>query len=181
MIFWSSWWSTACRAKSPNRSGVLQAEYGYFVKYVGTCGRLLRMLRDRRWASGLADLRTGSGSRDVRNSYSRALKPILFFTFLYCWDVSQIVYTVSILLWYMRETNQNDSFVLPVLTCLRCGHTWPPRKPELPKVCPKCKSPYWNQERQVKKSKKKDEKREYPPYLCCQAQKRYEKWYVNSF
>jgi len=78
----------------------------------------------------------------------------------------------------MSETNQNDSFVLPVLTCLRCGHTWPPRKPELPKVCPKCKSPYWNQERQVKKSKKKDEKREYPPYLCCEARKRYDEWSV---
>jgi len=28
--------------------------------------------------------------------------------------------------------------------CERCGHTWAPREHEKPKVCPKCKSPYWN-------------------------------------
>lgn len=28
--------------------------------------------------------------------------------------------------------------------CLRCEHTWLPRDEVLPKVCPKCKSPYWN-------------------------------------
>lgn len=28
--------------------------------------------------------------------------------------------------------------------CLRCPHKWYPRKPELPKTCPKCRSPYWN-------------------------------------
>jgi hypothetical protein len=28
--------------------------------------------------------------------------------------------------------------------CERCKHTWVPRENELPKVCPKCKSPYWN-------------------------------------
>jgi len=29
--------------------------------------------------------------------------------------------------------------------CERCGHTWAPRKQkEEPRVCPKCKSPYWN-------------------------------------
>jgi DNA-directed RNA polymerase subunit RPC12/RpoP len=45
--------------------------------------------------------------------------------------------------------------------CLRCGHEWVPRgldgttgnkkPPELseePRVCPKCKSPYWNRPRQ---------------------------------
>ena len=38
---------------------------------------------------------------------------------------------------------------LPTLTCNRCGHTWIPRKPQLPKNCPnpKCNSPYWNKER----------------------------------
>ena len=35
------------------------------------------------------------------------------------------------------------------LNCLRCNHTWAPRKPNnIPKVCPKCKSPYWNKPRQ---------------------------------
>jgi ssDNA-binding Zn-finger/Zn-ribbon topoisomerase 1 len=32
--------------------------------------------------------------------------------------------------------------------CERCGHEWLPRKQEKgqpdPRVCPKCKSPYWN-------------------------------------
>ncbi len=32
-------------------------------------------------------------------------------------------------------------------TCNRCGHTWVPRENEEPKVCPNCKSPYWNKER----------------------------------
>ena len=36
--------------------------------------------------------------------------------------------------------------------CERCGHEWLPRQqdgPE-PRVCPKCKSPYWNRPRQSK-------------------------------
>ena len=29
--------------------------------------------------------------------------------------------------------------------CYRCGHEWLPiDKHKLPKVCPKCKSPYWD-------------------------------------
>lgn len=34
--------------------------------------------------------------------------------------------------------------------CTRCGHTWRPRTPltaRIPKVCPSCKSPYWDRER----------------------------------
>ncbi len=33
--------------------------------------------------------------------------------------------------------------------CERCGHEWIPRGDlaEEPRVCPKCKSPYWNQPR----------------------------------
>jgi len=37
-------------------------------------------------------------------------------------------------------------------TCERCGHKWITRTEETPKVCPKCKSPYWDVPR--KKSKK---------------------------
>jgi predicted Zn-ribbon and HTH transcriptional regulator len=33
---------------------------------------------------------------------------------------------------------------LPTLKCLRCGHSWIPRRPVLPKNCPKCTSRYWN-------------------------------------
>jgi len=41
-------------------------------------------------------------------------------------------------------------------TCGRCGHKWTPRENGEPKVCPLCKSPYWNKERVrgVKKDKK---------------------------
>lgn len=33
---------------------------------------------------------------------------------------------------------------LPTLTCLRCGHVWVLRRTKLPRVCSKCKSPYWS-------------------------------------
>ncbi|MEM0171614.1 MAG: hypothetical protein QXV57_03535 [Thermoproteota archaeon] len=36
---------------------------------------------------------------------------------------------------------------LPRLKCKRCGHEWYPRKPEKPRICPRCKSPYWDVER----------------------------------
>jgi len=35
------------------------------------------------------------------------------------------------------------------LNCQRCGHTWVP-KIENVKVCPKCKSPYWDKPRRTK-------------------------------
>ena len=37
--------------------------------------------------------------------------------------------------------------------CERCGHKWMPREnnTEEPRVCPKCKNPYWNRPRQKKK------------------------------
>ena len=31
--------------------------------------------------------------------------------------------------------------------CERCGHMWVPRREEKPRVCPKCKSPYWDKPR----------------------------------
>ena len=35
--------------------------------------------------------------------------------------------------------------------CERCEHIWVPREVEVePRVCPKCKSPYWNRPRKVK-------------------------------
>src|SRR3989304_1632186 len=47
------------------------------------------------------------------------------------------------------EINKNDTEIeLPVLTCLRCGHTWHPRRPKLPAHCANCCSPYWNKPRQ---------------------------------
>lgn len=38
--------------------------------------------------------------------------------------------------------------------CLRCNHIWLPKKKNKHKisiVCPKCKSPYWNTTKKVKK------------------------------
>ncbi|HXI15940.1 MAG TPA: hypothetical protein VNM48_06180 [Chloroflexota bacterium] len=36
--------------------------------------------------------------------------------------------------------------------CERCGHEWLPREKDVvPKVCPKCKSPYWNTPRRETK------------------------------
>jgi len=34
--------------------------------------------------------------------------------------------------------------------CERCGHEWVPREKTEgePRVCPKCKNPYWNKPRQ---------------------------------
>jgi ribosomal protein L37E len=34
--------------------------------------------------------------------------------------------------------------------CKRCGKTWYQRKPEKSRVCPKCRSPYWDKERVMK-------------------------------
>ena len=31
--------------------------------------------------------------------------------------------------------------------CERCKHQWVPREKDYPKVCPKCKSPYWDRPR----------------------------------
>ena len=31
--------------------------------------------------------------------------------------------------------------------CERCKHEWLPRNKEAPRVCPKCKSPYWDKPR----------------------------------
>jgi predicted Zn-ribbon and HTH transcriptional regulator len=28
--------------------------------------------------------------------------------------------------------------------CERCGHEWVPKSKNLPRVCPNCKSPYWD-------------------------------------
>jgi hypothetical protein len=38
--------------------------------------------------------------------------------------------------------------------CERCKHEWVPReKSQEPRVCPKCKSPYWNRPRKARKRK----------------------------
>lgn len=40
--------------------------------------------------------------------------------------------------------------MLPGFRCERCDHEWVPReKDETPRVCPKCKSPYWDRPRKA--------------------------------
>lgn len=34
-------------------------------------------------------------------------------------------------------------------TCKRCFHKWLSRSEEMPRVCPKCKSVYWNAPRKL--------------------------------
>lgn len=38
----------------------------------------------------------------------------------------------------------NSDMELPSFACLRCGHTWIPRRVDKPRRCPKCKTPYWD-------------------------------------
>jgi len=45
----------------------------------------------------------------------------------------------------------SNGIKLPEMNCLRCNHKWIPRKNSTPKVCPKCKSPYWNTPKTNKK------------------------------
>jgi hypothetical protein len=33
---------------------------------------------------------------------------------------------------------------LPTFECLRCGHTWHPKKEERPRCCGFCKNPRWD-------------------------------------
>lgn len=53
----------------------------------------------------------------------------------------------------MRVLGQGslDSPVLRQQTCLRCANTWWPRRPTKPVRCPRCKSPYWDRPRKLKK------------------------------
>ena len=46
----------------------------------------------------------------------------------------------------MDKYDHNGDFHKVTLTCQRCGHKWLPRAFQR-KVCPKCKSPYWDKER----------------------------------
>jgi len=43
-----------------------------------------------------------------------------------------------------------------VYSCTRCGHEWIPRdKKNEPRMCPKCKSAYWDRPRKLKRRKDK--------------------------
>jgi len=40
--------------------------------------------------------------------------------------------------------------------CERCEHQWVARDKSEPMVCPKCKSPYWNKPRKIRKKVKNE-------------------------
>ena len=48
-----------------------------------------------------------------------------------------------------KDNNKSMAeIILKGYRCERCGHKWAPRNPEeKPRVCPKCKSPYWDKPR----------------------------------
>jgi hypothetical protein len=45
---------------------------------------------------------------------------------------------------------------LPEMVCQKCQHTWTPRRPQRPEVCPRCKNPRWWEPRQRKRHKRAD-------------------------
>ena len=44
-----------------------------------------------------------------------------------------------------KEVNiMEQKIVLKQYTCERCNHTWLPRTFERPRICPRCKSAWWD-------------------------------------
>ncbi len=46
--------------------------------------------------------------------------------------------------------------LLPEMVCQKCQHTWTPRKPQRPEVCPRCKNPRWWEPRQRMRKKRSE-------------------------
>lgn len=40
-----------------------------------------------------------------------------------------------------------NAYFASIMKCHRCSHQWTPRTPKRPRVCPKCKSPYFDRPR----------------------------------
>ena len=53
-----------------------------------------------------------------------------------------------------KKTPANKVYIL-ANKCCRCKHTWIPRVKNKSKVCPKCKSPYWDKPRKNKNNNKR--------------------------
>lgn len=50
----------------------------------------------------------------------------------------------------MEKEGVGKSVLIRGHKCYRCGHAWRPYiLEEIPRVCPKCKSPYWDRPRKV--------------------------------
>jgi hypothetical protein len=55
--------------------------------------------------------------------------------------------------YYLEKRPGGPQIAPAVCTCLRCGHTWTQRSDERPRICPKCKSPYWDKPRKARTEK----------------------------
>ena len=49
----------------------------------------------------------------------------------------------------MDRYSHNGSFHITAISCNKCEHIWLPKSYQ-PRICPKCKSPYWDRERKRK-------------------------------
>lgn len=68
-----------------------------------------------------------------------------FLDLYYFWNILKISIDISKRMWQLKRMKTK----IKKLNCLRCGHKWIPRKEDV-RMCPKCKSPYFDQ----KKAKK---------------------------
>ena len=56
----------------------------------------------------------------------------------------------------MKKEEEGYNVLILGNRCFRCGHKWVQREKEKPRICPKCKSPYWDKPKTkfTKKEKK---------------------------
>ncbi len=45
---------------------------------------------------------------------------------------------------YIKEGDAGYNILIKGNRCYRCGHEWTQREEDKPRICPKCKSPYWD-------------------------------------
>ncbi|PIV67765.1 MAG: hypothetical protein COS08_08505 [Euryarchaeota archaeon CG01_land_8_20_14_3_00_38_12] len=79
-----------------------------------------------------------------------SLKRILWKNIMdkFCQFTYKLIYFKLIYLICMAEVK----ITLSGYRCERCGHQWAPKKiGNNPRVCPKCKSPYWDVPKKVKR------------------------------
>jgi len=49
----------------------------------------------------------------------------------------------------LPKNPQTNNIIISHLTCCRCHHSWIPRQKDI-RICPKCKSPYWDKPKKIK-------------------------------
>ena len=52
----------------------------------------------------------------------------------------------------MQENPISEIIPIKHYICQRCEHKWIPYLEDRPRVCPKCKSPYWDRPRKINNS-----------------------------